>query len=136
MNFIFEIVYLLSDFVNLFKRIAIKVYALCIWGIEKDECKPTYAHHSTQPMQEHTVVCKIVHKFASVWCKTALGEVGVSLPWWCAALVLLPPGYWSLFLNLKNLFIMEIGQSWNSENSAILPCEIQSFNFDIVIFPL
>ena len=28
----------------------------------------------------HTVVCKIVHKFASVWCKTALGEVGVSLP--------------------------------------------------------
>ena len=28
----------------------------------------------------YTVVCKIVHKFASVWCKTALGEVGVSLP--------------------------------------------------------
>ena len=28
----------------------------------------------------NTVVCKIVHKFASVWCKTALGEVGVSLP--------------------------------------------------------
>ena len=27
-----------------------------------------------------TVVCKIVHKFASVWCKTALEEVGVSLP--------------------------------------------------------
>ena len=27
-----------------------------------------------------TVVCKIVHRFASVWCKTALGEVGVSLP--------------------------------------------------------
>ena len=58
MNFIFEIVYLLSDFVNLFKRIAIKVYALCIWGIEKDECKPTYAHHSTQPMQEHIFIGK------------------------------------------------------------------------------
>ena len=29
---------------------------------------------------EITVVCKIVHKFASVWCKTALGKVGVSLP--------------------------------------------------------
>ena len=28
----------------------------------------------------NTVVCKIVHKFASVWCKTAQGEVGVSLP--------------------------------------------------------
>ena len=54
-----------------------------------------------------TVVCKIVHKFASVWCKTALGEVGVSLPWWSAALVLLAPGYWSLFLDLKNWFIME-----------------------------
>jgi hypothetical protein len=27
-----------------------------------------------------TVVCKSVHKFASVWCKTASGEVGVSLP--------------------------------------------------------
>ena len=47
----------------------------------------------------NTVVCKIVHKFefASVWCKIALGGVGVSLPWWCAALVLLAPGYWSLF---------------------------------------
>ena len=27
-----------------------------------------------------TIVCKIVHKIASVWCKIALGEVGVSLP--------------------------------------------------------
>ena len=54
-----------------------------------------------------TVVCKIVHEFASVWCKTASGEVGVSLPWWCASLVLLAPGYWSLFLNLKNWLIME-----------------------------
>ena len=32
--------------------------------------------------------------------KRALGEVGVSLPWWCHTLVLLPPGYWGLFLNL------------------------------------
>ena len=55
----------------------------------------------------NTVVCKIVHKFASVWCKTALGEVGVSLSWWCAALVLLAPGYWSLLLNSKKLFVME-----------------------------
>ena len=29
---------------------------------------------------QSTVVCKIVHKIASVWCKSALGEVGVSLP--------------------------------------------------------
>ena len=62
---------------------------------------------SSDSMREGTVVCKIVHKIASVWCKTASGEVGVSLPWWCAALVLLAPGYWSLFLNLKNWFIME-----------------------------
>ena len=27
-----------------------------------------------------TVVCKKVHKIRSVWCKMALGEVGVSLP--------------------------------------------------------
>ena len=27
-----------------------------------------------------TVVCKRVHKIASLWCKTASGEVGVSLP--------------------------------------------------------
>ena len=27
-----------------------------------------------------TVVCIKVHKIVSLWCKTALGEVGVSLP--------------------------------------------------------
>ena len=53
------------------------------------------------------VVCKKVHKIRSVWCKIALGEVGVSLPWWCHALVLLAPSYWRLFLNSKNVFIME-----------------------------
>ena len=50
-----------------------------------------------------TVVCKKVHKIWSVWCKMALGKVDVSLPWWCHALVLLAPGYWRLFLNLKSL---------------------------------
>ena len=54
-----------------------------------------------------TVVCIKVHKIVSVWCKIALGEVGVSLPWWCHALVLLAPSYWRLFLNSKNVFIME-----------------------------
>ena len=85
-----------------------------------------------------TVVCKIVHKFASLWCKTALGEVGVSLPWWCTALVLLAPGYWSLFLNLTKLFIMEkwrghfsIGQSWNFEFHKAKLLKFQSFNFDL-----
>ena len=40
----------------------------------------------------------------------ALGEVGVSLPWWCHPLVLLAPGYWRLFLNLVLLF-----QNWKSK---------------------
>ena len=47
-----------------------------------------------------TVVCKKVHPTGSVWCKMALGEVGVSLPWWCHAFVLPAPGSWGLFLNL------------------------------------
>ena len=33
----------------------------------------------------------------SVWSKMALGEVGVSLPWWCHPVVLQAPGYWRLF---------------------------------------
>ena len=76
-----------------------------------------------------TVVCKIVHKIASVWCKTASGEVGVSLPWWCAALVLLAPGYWSLYLNFKNWFI---GQSWKFEFHKVKLMKFQSFNFSII----
>ena len=32
--------------------------------------------------------------------KMALVEVGMSLPWWCHALVHPAPGYWRLFLNL------------------------------------
>ena len=39
-----------------------------------------------------TVVCIKVHKIVSVWCKIALGEVGVSLPWDAMPLVLLAPG--------------------------------------------
>ena len=45
-------------------------------------------------------VVKMFGPFRSVWCKMALAEVGVSLLWWCHALVLLAPGYWRLFLNL------------------------------------
>ena len=44
-----------------------------------------------------TVICKKVHKIWSVWCRMALVEVGVSLPWWCYAFVLLAPDYWRLF---------------------------------------
>ena len=37
----------------------------------------------------------------------ALGEVGLSLPWWCQALVLLAPGYCRLIFESHNFFIME-----------------------------
>ena len=47
-----------------------------------------------------TLPVKMFGPFWSVWSKTALAEVGVSLPWWCPTLVLPAPGYWSLFLNL------------------------------------
>ena len=102
------------------------------WGESAKKC-----NHCTA--LEFTVVCKIVHKFASVCCKTTLGEVGVSLSWWCAALVLLAPGYWGLYLNLKILFIMEkwpaghcsIGQSWNFEFHKVKLLKFQSFNFDL-----
>ena len=67
----------------------------------------------------------------------ALGEVGVSLPWWCHALVLPAPGYGRLFKisyffhnGQMTSFRGILGQSWNSEVSAILPYEILPFNFD------
>ena len=84
------------------------------------------------PFWSYSRVQKSIENW-SVSSKVALGEVGMPLPWWCAALVLLAPDYWSLFLNFKKLFIMEKWPEviWNSEISAILPCEIQSFNFDL-----
>ena len=41
-----------------------------------------------------------IHPSIELCSKMAPGEVGVSLPWWCHALVLPHPGYWGLFLNL------------------------------------
>ena len=37
----------------------------------------------------HTLGSIMFGTFESVWCKTALAEVGLSLPWWCLAPVLL-----------------------------------------------
>ena len=48
----------------------------------------------------HTLGCIMFGPFWSICCKTALAEVGVSLPWWCLAPVLLAPGYWRVFFNL------------------------------------
>ena len=99
----------------------------------------TYVQNHSNCIIIDTVVCKKVHKIWSAWFKMALGEVGMSLPWWCHVLALLAPGYWRLFLNLKPLvhngkltnFRGILGQSWNSEVSGILPYEFQSFNFDL-----
>ena len=52
------------------------------------------------PHKSNTLPPEMFGAFGSVWCKMALGEVGVSLLWRCHALVLLAPGYWRYFLNL------------------------------------
>ena len=86
-----------------------------------------------------TVVCIKVHKIASIWCKTALGEVGMSLPWWCAAFVLLSPGYWSLFLNLKKMFIMEKWRGHFSHRSKLKLWNFSSFtlwNLKFQLWPM
>ena len=74
----------------IFCGISIAKIATYILTAKKDKNTPaTYSviHNSIAPSKE---LCS----------KMALGEVGVSLPWWCHTLVLLPPGYWGLFLNL------------------------------------
>ena len=38
-----------------------------------------------------------IHPSKELCSKIVLGEVGVSLPWWCNALVLLAPDKWGLF---------------------------------------
>ena len=48
-----------------------------------------------------TVLWKNVHKFRLYSVKWPVGEVGVSLPWWCHALVPLAP---SLKKNLQQIF--------------------------------
>ena len=48
----------------------------------------------------YTLPVKMFGPFWSVWSKTDLAEVGVSLPWWCPTLVLPAPGSWDHFLNL------------------------------------
>ena len=63
----------------------------CISSIWKEKQSPRKAH-CLPFLTLLTVVCIKVHKIASVWCKTALGEVGVSLPWDATPLVLLAPG--------------------------------------------
>ena len=51
-------------------------------------------------LSSYTLPPEMFGPFGSLWCKMALGEVGLSLPWQCHSLVLLAPGNWRLFLNL------------------------------------
>ena len=50
--------------------------------------------------RKYSVIHNSIAPSKELCSKMAQGEVGVSLPWWCHALVLLPPGYWGLFSNL------------------------------------
>ena len=50
--------------------------------------------------QKYSVIHNSISPSKELCSKMAPGEVGVSFPWWCHALVLWPPGYWGLFLNL------------------------------------
>ena len=64
-----------------------------------------------------------------------LGEVGVSLPWWCYALVLLDPSYWRFFKSY-NFSIMEklpvleefYVETWNFSNFTL-------WNFKFLLWP-
>ena len=49
---------------------------------------------------KYSVIHISTHPSKELCSKMALGEVGVSLPWWCHALVLPAPGSWGHFLNL------------------------------------
>ena len=70
--------------------------------------------------------------------KIALGEAGVSLPWWCHAPVLSPPGYWGLFLNLiifhngrMTRFRGILGKSLTLKFHKVKLLKFKTFNFDL-----
>ena len=50
--------------------------------------------------QKYSVFLKSIAPSKELCSKMALEEVGVSLPWWCHALVLPTPGYWGLCVYL------------------------------------
>ena len=57
-------------------------------------------------LETYSVCLNFIYPSKELCSKISL-EVGVSLPWWCHALVLLAPGYWRLFFTSHNFFIME-----------------------------
>ena len=70
--------------------------------------------------------------------KMAPGEVGVSLPWWCHTLVLPPPGYWGLFLNLIIFSKWKNGQFQRNFMSKLKVLNFSNFtlwNFTVQLLP-
>ena len=91
-------------------------------------------------MLEYTDGINSLH-FADFSTWMALGEIGVSLPWWCPALVLWAPGSWGLFLNLKKklwwkncIFRNILGQSWTLKFHKVKLMKFKTFNFDLKYF--
>ena len=68
-------------------------------------CGPFIAKNGANP--SCTLPFKMFGPFGSVLCKIVPAEVGLSIPWWCNAVVLLASGYWGLFFKSHNFFIME-----------------------------
>ena len=63
-----------------------------------------------QGFLEYSVIHISIPPIKELCSKIAPREVVVSLPWWCHTLVLRPPGYWGLFLNLISFSYWKNGQ--------------------------
>ena len=92
----------LGNFLNLFVSSKLNKNRQWSQGGEKDSTSYRLSAGCVKASKTAMVTLpfKMFCPFWSVWCKMALAEVGMSLPWWCHAVVLLAPGYWSLSLNL------------------------------------
>ena len=65
------------------------------------EALPLLSVHSENYfLLSYSVSHVITYPSKELCSKMALGDAGVSLPWWCHTLVLPAPGYWGLFLNI------------------------------------
>ena len=91
-----------------------------LWISAEQTIGASFKHKNTQPLYISNRV-RVLHlnrlkerTWLHSFGKMALGEVGVSLPWWCHPLFLLAPGYWRLFLNLVLLF-----QNWKSKTHKV-----------------
>jgi hypothetical protein len=96
-----------------------------LWISAEQTIGASFKHKNTQPLYISNRV-RVLHlnrlkerTWLHSFGKMALGEVGVSLPWWCHPLVLLAPGYWRRFLNSVLLF-----QNWKSKIREVFWTEV------------